>query len=190
MIITTTQSVEGYNITRYIGTVTGAATYSPGGIIGEGFLNKHQSAQFAFAWQEAVEFMKKAAGRADAIIGVQHTLCGVANGYMVVSVAGTAVMLEENPMHKKQLEQAKQEEEQRRQEELRREQEKEQEAREKREQYFKTHEIQYATNPNGEKAVYPIPSDKADFVLCPLCRERQRAGRHICMKCGTPFMFE
>ncbi len=104
MIVTTTPSLEGYHITKYIGTVTGAATYLIGGVIGEGMFSSRQSSQFSIAWQEAVAFMKKEAYKADAIVGVQHTLCGVANGYMVVSVTGTAVNLVEEHVYRIQIE--------------------------------------------------------------------------------------
>ena len=190
MIVTTTPNVEGYTITKYLDTVTGASIYLLGGVIGEGMFSKRQSSQFAFAWQEAVGFMSKAAGNADAVVGVQHTLCGVANGYMVVTVTGTAVKLAEDPVHKMQAEQAKQQAERIRQEEQQRELEKKKDAEEKQRHYLETHEIEYAINPNGEQAVFPIPCDKPDTVLCPQCGERQRSGRYKCMKCGIPFMFE
>lgn len=105
MIITTTPSVEGYHISEYIDTVAGAATYLIGGWIGEGFVSSRQSSQLSFAWREAVEFMKKAANNADAIVGIQHTLCAGANGNMVLSVTGTAVKLVEDPVHRMQREQ-------------------------------------------------------------------------------------
>lgn len=131
MIITTTPTVEGYNITHYLGTVSGAATYLIGGIFGEGMIGSRQSSQFSAAWNDALEVMKKAAGNADAIVGIQHTLCGVANGYMVVSVTGTAVKLTEDPVYKYQIENAKRELEQaRKEQEAKEEQERrEQEAK-------------------------------------------------------------
>jgi hypothetical protein len=52
-------------------------------------------------------------------------------------------------------------------------------------------ESQYeGINLNGKKAVYPIPSGEANMVLCPKCKTKQRVNRHLCLKCGIPFMYE
>ena len=93
IIVTNTPNVEGYVITDYLGSVSGAATYLLGGAFGEGLSDSRQSAMVSNAFQTAIRQMKTEARGADAIVGLQHTLCGVSNGYMIVSVTGTAVKL-------------------------------------------------------------------------------------------------
>lgn len=48
----------------------------------------------------------------------------------------------------------------------------------------------FGINPKGKKAVYPIPSDENNMVLCPKCKTKQKANRHLCQNCGTPFMYD
>ena len=64
------------------------------------------------------------------------------------------------------------------------------EEEEKTRQTAQSSELNYATNPYGKKSVFPMPGDAPDKIVCPVCGQQQRAGRHICMKCGIPFMFE
>lgn len=92
MIITSTSSIEGYQITEYLGVVTAAETYTIGGIIGEGVFK--QGLYFSNAMNRALQDMKGTAARlhADAVVGVQTSVTAMSSiGNVVVTVIGTAV---------------------------------------------------------------------------------------------------
>lgn len=92
MIITTTNSVEGNEITEYLGLVYGTDIYLVGGLVGGGLVN--QENLFGTAYKSAVEKMisKAEAVNANAIVGIQtnYTAPGNRNN-MIVVVTGTAV---------------------------------------------------------------------------------------------------
>ena len=48
---------------------------------------------------------------------------------------------------------------------------------------------EYGINPKGEKAYYPIQTEEPSTVQCPKCKSLQPKGRHVCWKCGVPFMY-
>ena len=95
MILTTTPSVEGKSIKKYLGIVTGTDIYLVGGLIGGGLAN--QESLFGSAYKTACNRMKAKASGADAIVNVQIQACspGNLNNIMVI-VTGTAVMLEDD----------------------------------------------------------------------------------------------
>ena len=139
MIVVTTPTVEGHFITEYLGAVTGAATYLAGGFIGEGMISRNQASQFSFAWEEAARYMRQNCPDADAIVGVQHDLCSVANGNMVLTLSGTAVKLSKDPTYELRIREARQQEAEMRarleaEEQRRREAEQEEERRRAEEQ--------------------------------------------------------
>ncbi len=90
------EGFEGKRIVRYLGLVSGAATYMMGGLIGEGITNAAQSRQFAAALRFAAGKAQESAMRAggNGLIGLQHALSSV-NGTMIVTVSATAVELED-----------------------------------------------------------------------------------------------
>lgn len=94
MIITTTPNIEKYHITRYLGVVTGADTYTVGGLLGEGFAK--QNLYFNQAVSKVLSQMENAAIRigADAVVGiiVSNTSEG---GQIIVTATGTAVKIEQ-----------------------------------------------------------------------------------------------
>lgn len=95
--MTTTNTVEGYVVSEYLGCVSASACYLPGGAIGEGYINSMQSAMYTSAYNDALSRMKtEVQNKADAIIGIQSSVCSM-NGVMsfiLVTVSGTAVKLE------------------------------------------------------------------------------------------------
>ena len=97
MIITTTPSVEKYNITQYLDIVTGADTYVVGGLIGEGLARQNSLfKQTAAAACSQMEYAARAIG-ADAIVGVSiMTEYLGTTGYVLVTASGTAVKIEES----------------------------------------------------------------------------------------------
>jgi uncharacterized protein YbjQ (UPF0145 family) len=104
MIVTTTPSLEGHRITRYLGVVTGEAIIGANvfsdffarvrDIVGDraGAYESKLSDARALAMQD----MQDAAARlgADAIVGVDldYEVLGESNGMLMVSVSGTAVV--------------------------------------------------------------------------------------------------
>lgn len=96
-IMTNTDSVEGYVITDYVGCASAAASYLPGGVIGEGYLDSRQKLMFSNAYGDALARMRSEwKEKADAIVGIRASVCSM-NGsmaYILVSVCGTAVRLE------------------------------------------------------------------------------------------------
>ena len=92
MILTTTNSIEGREITEYLGLVYGTDIYLVGGLIGGGFGS--QEKLFGSAYSAAVDKMvsKAAEMGADAIVGIQVNYSSPGNvNNMIVVVTGTAV---------------------------------------------------------------------------------------------------
>ena len=121
-IMTTTNSVEGYVVSEYLGCVSASASYLPGGAIGEGYFNSKGSAMYSGAYNDALSRMKtEVLNKADAIIGIQSSVCSMngALAYILVTVSGTAVKLEKiiEPLPVTERSQKKAEEEKRRAEE-------------------------------------------------------------------------
>lgn len=95
MIITTTNNIEGLNIRKYLGIVSGTEIYLVGGFIGGGLVN--QEGLYTNALRLAIGRMEEKARElgADAIVGVStnFTSPGGLNS-MIVAVTGTAVLTE------------------------------------------------------------------------------------------------
>lgn len=98
MIITTTPSVEGKHISKYLGVVNAAKIYNWGGIIGEG-LSKADSTFDLYAYKPIISSLCQKAEMvgADAIVGLQVNVSSlngtVAGSQMFVCATGTAVKL-------------------------------------------------------------------------------------------------
>ncbi len=94
VILTTTNTIEGYNISDYIGIVSGTDIYLVGGIFGGGLVN--QEVLYSTALATATRHIKANAEAigADAVIGIQNNIAspGGANN-MIVIVTGTAVKI-------------------------------------------------------------------------------------------------
>ena len=94
MIITTTPNIEKYQISRYLGVVTGADTYTVGGLLGEGLAM--QNVYFNQAVSKALSRLENTAISigADAVVGltVSNTSAG---GEIIVTLTGTAVKIEQ-----------------------------------------------------------------------------------------------
>lgn len=92
MILTTTPSVEGKTIKKYLGVVTGTDIYLVGGLIGGGLAN--QENLFGSAYKNACEKMKAKMPNADAIVNIQVQVASPGNlNNIIVIVTGTAVLL-------------------------------------------------------------------------------------------------
>ena len=92
MILTTTHSVEGKAIQKYLGVVTGTDIYLVGGLIGGGLAN--QENLFGTAYRNACEKMKSKMPDADAIVNIQVQVASPGNlNNIIVIVTGTAVLL-------------------------------------------------------------------------------------------------
>lgn len=99
MILTTTPSVEGKQIKKYLGVVTGTDIYLVGGIFGGGLGN--QENLFGAAYANACGKMEEKAKRkhANAIVGIQTQVLSPGNlNNIIVVVTGTAVYLENMPI--------------------------------------------------------------------------------------------
>lgn len=97
MIISTTESIDRYQITEYLAIVTGADTYTVGGLIGEGFMR--QGSLFKQAVAKIRQEMERVAVSlgADAIVGFNISSTSMAtSGSIVVTGIGTAVKLKQN----------------------------------------------------------------------------------------------
>ena len=106
MILTTTPTIEGRRITRYLGIVTGEAIIGANifsdffakvrDIVG-GRAGAYENA-LADARKVAMEDLESAAMKlgANAVIGIDldYEVLGQNNGMLMVSVSGTAVLLE------------------------------------------------------------------------------------------------
>ena len=96
MILTTTPSVEGKTIKKYLGVITGTDIYLVGGLIGGGLAN--QENLFGTAYRNACEKMKAKNPKADAIVNIQVQVASPGNlNNIIVIVTGTAVQLEDAP---------------------------------------------------------------------------------------------
>lgn len=98
MIITTTPSVEGKHISKYLGVVNAATIYNWGGLIGEGLSKADDYFDSTVNMRIKYSLSSKAAELgADAIVGLQmnvSSLNGTAAGsQMFVCATGTAVKL-------------------------------------------------------------------------------------------------
>ena len=105
MIVTTTPSIEGHKITRYLGIVTGEAIVGANvfrdlfarvrDIVG-GRAGAYENT-LADARQTAIDEMLDAANKlgATAVVGVDldYEVLGAENGMLMVSASGTAVVL-------------------------------------------------------------------------------------------------
>jgi uncharacterized protein YbjQ (UPF0145 family) len=108
MIVTTTPTIEGHPITRYAGIVTGEAIIGANvfsdffarvrDIVG-GRAGAYES-KLADARVIAMQDMEAAAAKlgANAIVGVDldYEVLGQSNGMLMVTVSGTAVVVQDN----------------------------------------------------------------------------------------------
>ena len=92
-MITTGYNFEGYKIDKYLGPVTGADSYLAGGLIGEGLLKVDSLYENSFSRAKSIIMSKAASLDANAIIGLKATLTSITNGYIVVTLIGTAVKI-------------------------------------------------------------------------------------------------
>ncbi len=106
MIYTTTPTIEGRKITKYLDIIYGSA------VIGTGFISDLGAAisdllgdksnmyngKLNYARSEALTQLKKAAIRqgADAVVGVEMDIMTVGSNMFVVNVSGTAVKLNDD----------------------------------------------------------------------------------------------
>lgn len=100
MIVTTTESVQGKVVDRYLGIVSGMDTYLIGGILGEGLVSSAGNAYSKGTIEKAQQRMvddARALG-ADAIIGLQISTASPAgaSGHMYIQMVGTAVTLKDD----------------------------------------------------------------------------------------------
>lgn len=94
MIITTTHSIDGYNVNNYITTVTGTETYFAGGVMGVGC---HDEKLFGQAYDLALSKLEQKAKSlgADAVIGLSLNFATVIkSGAIILTLIGTAVKIE------------------------------------------------------------------------------------------------
>ncbi len=176
MIISNTPNLEGYRITDYLGNVAGAHYYAPGGIIGEGLWGNQQSKLINIAYDNAISYMiDNSPTSTNAIVGIQMTITQMPLGAILVGVSGTAVRIEKivTEEEKRRLQEEKERAEKERQEKTR--------------ELLKNAE-KTGINPDGREAVYPIEKGNGK-VECPNCGTVQNEGRHVCFKCGVPFMY-
>ena len=174
MIISNTPTLEGYRIVKYLGNVIGAHIYAPGGIFGEGIIR--QTKLVAKAYTLATDNMKNEAPyETDAIVGVNTTVTQLIDGTALVTVSGTAVKTEKiiTEEEKRRLQEEKEKAEKELQEKTRE---------------LMANVSKKGINPAGKEAVYPIEKDNGR-VECPSCGTIQLEGRHVCQKCGIPFMY-
>ncbi len=96
MILTTTESIEGYVVDKYLGLVSGTDIYLVGGLIGGGLAN--QEGLFGSALSKATSHLTSNASAlgADAVIGIKQSFAapGGVNS-MILVLTGTAVKLTE-----------------------------------------------------------------------------------------------
>ena len=95
MIITTTESINGYNIVEYKGIVSGTDIYLVGGLLGGGLAN--QENLYANAIIRETKNLKNnaIAMGANGVVGIQNILVSPGNlNSIIVVVTGTAVKIE------------------------------------------------------------------------------------------------
>ena len=108
MIISTTPTIEGHKITRYAGIVSGEAIIGAN-VISDFFARVRDivggragayESKLADAREIALQDMEAAAAKlgANAVVGVDldYEVLGQDNGMLMVTVSGTAVVLEAN----------------------------------------------------------------------------------------------
>ncbi|MBQ2857715.1 MAG: heavy metal-binding domain-containing protein [Bacteroidaceae bacterium] len=98
MIMTTTPSIEGKHISKYLGVVNAAKIYNWGGLIGEGLSKADDTFEWSAYLPIVTSLRKKAEDfGADAIVGLQMNVSSlngtVAGSQMFVVATGTAVKL-------------------------------------------------------------------------------------------------
>ena len=109
MIVTTTPSIENHRIERYLGIVTGEAIIGAN-VVADFFARVRDivggrsgayESKLADARSIAMQEMEAAAARlgANAVVGVDldYEVLGEANGMLMVTVSGTAVIVQGNP---------------------------------------------------------------------------------------------
>jgi uncharacterized protein YbjQ (UPF0145 family) len=109
MIVTTTPTVEGHRIARYVGIVTGEAIIGAN-VVSDFFARVRDivggragayESKLADARTIAMQDMEAAAAKlgANAIVGIDldYEVLGESNGMLMVTVSGTAVILSDNP---------------------------------------------------------------------------------------------
>ena len=95
MILTTTPTIDNYHISQYLDIVSGADTYTVGGIIGEGFAKQGSYYETALGMAKSQMEIKASSYGADAIVGIQVAVTSMATaGQIIVTATGTAVKIE------------------------------------------------------------------------------------------------
>lgn len=103
MIVTTTSQLEGHQITRYIGIVSGEVVMGTNAIrdflAGLSDIFGGRSTSYENSLAKSVntvlaELQERAAAMgADAVIGAQHSISTVGEGLMMIVILGTAVKI-------------------------------------------------------------------------------------------------
>lgn len=96
MLLTTTETIEGYVVDKYLGLVSGTDIYLVGGLIGGGMAN--QEGLFGGALSKATQHLISNANLlgADAVIGIQQSFTAPGGvNTMILVLTGTAVKLVE-----------------------------------------------------------------------------------------------
>jgi len=109
MIVTTTPTIEGHRISRYVGIVTGEAIIGAN-VVSDFFARVRDivggragayESKLADARTIAMQDMEAAAVKlgANAIVGIDldYEVLGESNGMLIVTVSGTAVIVNDNP---------------------------------------------------------------------------------------------
>lgn len=101
MIVSTTQALEGYAVTEYLGIVTGEVVMGTNAIkdflaglsdIFGGRSSSYENSLSKGVNNVVLELKERArAMGADAVIGVHHSMSSVGEGLMMIVVMGTAV---------------------------------------------------------------------------------------------------
>lgn len=100
VIVSTTNELEGYEITEYCGVVYGTEIYLVGGLMGGGLMT--QEKLYGGAFKRALLHIKSRAVRehkADAIVGMKADITSPGNvNNMIVVVTGTAVKVKKKEL--------------------------------------------------------------------------------------------
>jgi Uncharacterized conserved protein len=106
MLITTTQTVEGHRITKYCGVVAGEAVLGANmfkdmfaglrDIVGgrSGTYERELQRAREIAFEEMAERAKSLGGNAVVGVDIDYEVLGEKNGMLMVSVSGTAVVVD------------------------------------------------------------------------------------------------
>jgi uncharacterized protein YbjQ (UPF0145 family) len=104
VLITTTPTVEGRRILRYLGIVTGEASsevdvanFNPGGKSFSDAYHKVLPGARDTALKAVMQGVKQAGGNALVGTTINYVIHGSGKGLVLVSVTGTAVVLEDAP---------------------------------------------------------------------------------------------